>query len=104
VGIQLRARLKPREVIPVTILGSPTLDVGTIDPDSLTFGLTGLEPTLVNCDSKPRDVNRDGRRDLVCRFDGGRTGFVKGPNRALLRGRTTTGAEIEGSQAITSAR
>jgi hypothetical protein len=104
VAIQIRTRLKPREITLVTILGSPTLDVSTIDPGSLTFGLTGLEPTLMTCGSKPRDINRDGRRDLVCRFDARGAGFVKGPNQARLRGRMTTGAEIEGSQAITSTR
>lgn len=81
--------------VSVAILSSASLDAPTtIDPNSLTFGRTGDETSLVSC--RPRDVNRDGIQDLVCQFSVQEAGFRPGDTAGLLRGNTLNGSPVAG--------
>lgn len=87
--------------IPVAILSTPTFDAVTqIDPTSLTFGHSGSEPSLAGCSTGGQDVNNDGLADLLCQFSTQQTGLVPGDGIAMLKGKTTTGKAILGSEAI----
>src|SRR6266487_3650225 len=87
--------------IPVAILSSPTFNAVTqVDQTSLTFGATGDEASLAFCDASGQDVNGDGLPDLVCHFNTQATGFQTGSSTAVLKGKTLSGAPIEGSEAI----
>lgn len=81
--------LKSKGKIKVAILSTATLDAPTqVDRTSLTFGRTGDEPSLVDCKKDRKDVNKDGRRDLVCRFSTRTAGFQSGDTQATLKGKT----------------
>ena len=75
--------------------------VKDIDRDSLTFGATGDEDSLLKCRKKGKKVHLDGvkdhRKDLVCYFRPDRTNLVAGDMSATLKGRTKDGQEIAGS-------
>ncbi len=87
--------------IPVAILSSPTFNAVTqVDQTSLTFGATGDEASLAFCDASGQDVNGDGFPDLVCHFNTQAAAFQTGSSNAVLKGRTVSGAPIEGSEAI----
>ena len=73
--------------------------VQKIDAQTLTFGRTGIEASVVSCNHS-RDVNHDGVRDLVCEFDVNETGLQSGDTIAILQGRTTEGLFIRGSDTI----
>ncbi len=88
-------------VIPVAILSGPDFDAPRdVDRASLTFGRTGDEDSLGNCSPGPRDVNGDGRKDLVCRFHTYDTEFQCGDTEGLLRGETVDGMPMEGSDSV----
>ena len=55
--------------IAVALLSSGDFDALKADQRSLTFGATGDEQSLKKCAPEGRDVNGDGRLDLVCHFD-----------------------------------
>jgi hypothetical protein len=62
-----------QSVVPVAILGAAGFNpVAQVDRDSLTFGRTGLEASLLKIGRAPlchgAQVNSDGRIDLVCYF------------------------------------
>ena len=78
------------EVIPVAILSNASFDAFGLDTDTITFGRTGNEVSLVNCDTELWDVNGDGYRDLVCRFEARQTGFRIGDKEGILRAVTIT--------------
>jgi PKD repeat protein len=77
-----------------------------VDRDSLTFGHTGDENSLnrtgsnLTPDCSGRDVNHDDRRDLVCRFLIGNTGFQPGDTVGILKGLTVAGVEIQGRDSV----
>ena len=76
--------------IPVAILSSSLLDAPSqVIPLSLKFGRTGNEQSLRSCDSTGKDVNGDGRLDLVCHFDTQSAGFQVGDTRGILKGDMT---------------
>ena len=66
---------KARGVIPVAILGQADFNVKEVDVASLTFGHTGDEKTLRNCQRNYQDFNKDGFLDLLCHFENGDAGF-----------------------------
>jgi PKD repeat protein len=88
------------EVIPVAILSDASFDASGLDTDTITFGRTGNEASLVNCDKELRDVNGDGYRDLVCHFEARQTGFRIGDDEGILRGMTTDGRLMEGKDYV----
>jgi len=65
---------------------------GCIDPDSLTFGPTGDEDTLMACGSW--DINMDGYNDLQCDFVTMDADFEPSDDKAIMRGRTHAGDSI----------
>ncbi len=85
---------------PVAILSSSTFNApAQVDQNSLTFGHTGDEKSLAFC-SGAEDVNGDGLPDLVCHFTTNLAGFQPGDTVATLKGRTTTGRLLEGTDSI----
>lgn len=80
--------------ISVAILSTSTFNAFTgVDKSSLTFGRTGNEVSLAECDSRPTTR-------LMCHFYLRRTGFVVGTTQGVLRGKTVDGEPIEGSNAV----
>ncbi len=91
-----------RGTIPVAILSTADFDATTqVDRTSLTFGATGDEASLALCNAGGVDVNGDGLPDLVCHFYSLRSTFASGNTTAFLKGKTLSGDQIEGSEAIT---
>jgi DNA-binding beta-propeller fold protein YncE len=82
----------PHNLVPMTrggrirlaLLGSATVDVEQIDPNSLRFGLGAAAPQRV---AKLRDANADGVTDLVAWFDTGESRLAASDSRACLSGR-----------------
>lgn len=101
-GISAIARIDPksRREIPVALLSSRDFDVRRVDVSSLTFGRTGDELSLKECNRRRIDVNRDGRRDLVCHFENQLAGFEPSDEQGIVRGRTAEGAQFEGTGAL----
>ena len=81
--------------ITVAILSSATFDATKIDKYSMTFGSDGDERSYVDCHKHGIDVNRDGRKDLVCRFDLKKAGFDVGDLEGIVTG-TAEGSQFEG--------
>ena len=93
--------LEKKSLISVFILSTTDFDaVNQINPESLTFGRTGSEDSLNYCTSKPKDLNRDGLKDLLCYFYTAYTGFKCGGTIGILRGQTTDGVSIVGSDSV----
>jgi len=86
--------------IAVAILGMEGFDATTVDPNSLTFGATGNEKSLFRCHKKGKDINRDGRMDTVCYFKPDVANFQTGNMNGVLKGKTKSGQQIEGSAAL----
>jgi hypothetical protein len=86
--------------ITVAILSMPGFDATTVDPNSLTFGATGYEKSLFRCRKNGKDVNRDGLVDMVCYFKPDVANFQTGDLNGVLKGRTKSGQQIEGSAAL----
>lgn len=88
-------------LISVVILSTDGFDAPReVDRTSLTFGRTGDEESLAYCRRWAIDVNRDRRRDLVCYFWTGKTGFKVGDTEGFLKGQTKDGVTIEGSDSV----
>lgn len=92
-------RIDPRgrEVIPVAILSTRDFDVRDVDVSTLTFGRTGDEQSLRNCNKVLTRVNRDRRLDLVCFFRNDAAGFEVGDEQGVLKGMTKSNTQFEGS-------
>jgi hypothetical protein len=121
-----RAHIQPnaRGRIAVALLSSSEFDALEVDHKSVTFGKTGKEASALRCGSYDkrgrhgrhdwdewddddddrrgrhykdrRDVDGDGRPDLVCRFENRETGFELGDMEGIVMGRTSAGKSIEG--------
>jgi len=81
--------------IHVAILSSRTFNATKVDKYSLKFGSEGIEASYVDCYKHGIDVNRDRRKDLVCRFDVKKAGFEVGDLEGILTG-TAEGSSFEG--------
>lgn len=88
---------KSRGNIPVTILGGPDFNPLNIDTDTLTFGATGEENSLVKCNRNGVDLNKDGRIDRLCHFDNRKAGFRMTDAEGTVRGQTRDGTAFEGT-------
>ena len=90
-----------RDPIAVVIMSMADFDATAVDPNSLTFGRSGIEKSLFRCRKNGKDVNRDGRIDTVCYFKPDVAGFQPGDLNGVLRGRIkSSGQQIEGSGAL----
>ena len=59
--------LKGMKIISVSILSAADFDAPSdVDQATLSFGVTGDEASFKSCARKPKDVNGDGSKDLVC--------------------------------------
>lgn len=88
--------------IPVAILSTDTFDATTVDPGTVCFG-DAEDPSQRDCTTRKthiRDVNRDGRADLLLRFEVSQTGIDPGDTTACLTGQTLAGESIEGCDSI----
>jgi hypothetical protein len=82
----------PHNLVPITrggrirlaLLGSATVDVEQIDPNSLRFGLGAAVSQRL---ARLRDANADGVTDLVAWFDTGESRFAASDTQACLSGR-----------------
>lgn len=101
-GVRTITRIDPksRRAIPVALLSSRNINVRRIDVSSLTFGRTGEELSLKGCNKQRIDVNRDGRRDLICHFENQVAGFEASDEHGILRGKTKDGTPFEGTGAL----
>ena len=74
-----------------------------VDQATLTFGFTGDEPSFKSCARKPKDVDGDSLKDLVCTFTV-KTAFkcnlIGDYTRGILRGQTKAGIAFEGNQEV----
>lgn len=87
--------------VPVAILSSEGFNALTeVDRSSLTFGKTGNESSFISCLKGGRDVNLDGRLDLVCNFRVRLTGLIVGDAVAILKGSTVAGLPFEASDSV----
>ncbi len=85
---------------PVAILSTSTFNAtAQVNQSSLTFGRTGDEPSFAFC-SGAEDVNGDGLPDLVCHFTTTQTGFQQGDTTAVLKGKTTSGRQLMGTDTV----
>lgn len=73
--------------VSVSILGNSDFDVREIDQQTLTFGKTGDENSLIDCNKKLQDINEDGYDDLICRYYGGKTGLLVDDQYAVVKGK-----------------
>jgi hypothetical protein len=108
-AFQVRIDIKPREdpntinpkshgVIPVAIRTKDIFDATSVDLTTVFFGATGVEAAPVQ--SALEDVDGDGDIDLILHFDIQQTGVQCGQTSAFLTGKTYSGQEIVGSDAI----
>jgi hypothetical protein len=89
----------------VAIFSRPDFDARRLDPDTVT--LRGLTETWLltvreNNDCRPRDVNKDGRQDLLCYFKLPKgTPVTSGTQRLILEGATFDGSyHFRGSDTV----
>lgn len=100
VVVTRRGRCFPA-VLPVAILSTEDFSApDEVDRDSLTFGATGDEDSLIWCSRCSGDVNHDGYRDLVCYFWTRRCSFGEGDTEGILKGVRTDGTPIRGSDFV----
>jgi len=87
---------KSQGSIPVALLSNSGFDALGVDTQSLTFGHSGNEHSLVRCIKESRDVDGDGRLDLLCHFDNQMTGFEPSDAAGVVKGRMAAGGQFEG--------
>jgi hypothetical protein len=95
-----KIKLWKKDRVKVAILGSKSFNVADVDTSSLRFGAKGDEKTLRKCKRRFKDVNRDGHKDLVCKFDLENSGFTADTGKAVLSGYTKGGAVFHGSDNV----
>ena len=87
--------------VPVAVLSTESFLAATeIDQNSITFGKTGDEASLSRCNGNGEDVNADGILDLLCHFTTALTGLGVGDTQGILKGKTWSGMNIQGSDLV----
>lgn len=89
---------KSKGTIPVAILSAPDFTPADIDQATLTFGKTGNEASFRRCVPAERDLNADGKPDLVCHFDNEATNFSRGDSMGVLKGKTKSGQAFKATE------
>ena len=82
----------------MAILSANDFDATTVDPNTVRFGAAGTEAAAVHV--ARRDVDGDGDRDLVLRFQIQDTGIKCGDTSAFITGQTSNAVSILGSSPI----
>lgn len=72
--------------VPVAILASDNFDPNQVNRESIIFGKTGTENSLIMCLSKLVDVNRDKKKDLMCYFSADKLGIDVGDTELIMNG------------------
>ena len=86
------------KLVNVALFSGNGFDATTVDPNSIRFGVTGNEATPIHV--ARRDINADGFRDVVLRFQIQDLGIQCGSTSATLTGQVTGGPAIIGSTPI----
>jgi hypothetical protein len=73
-------------------------DATTVDPNTVRFGATGTEAAPIHLGR--RDVNGDGQRDIVVRFEIQDIGIKCGNTSAILTGQISSGLAFISSNSI----
>jgi hypothetical protein len=89
---------KSQGMLPVGILTTDSFDATTVAIATIRLGPTGKEAAPVRVNRA--DVDRDGDTDLQLFFAVQELGVTCSDKALILRGRTTGGQEIEGSEPI----
>lgn len=89
-----RINPKARGILPVAILSQEGFDPTNLVQNSLRFGATGEEDSLVRCRELHRDLNRDGVADLLCFFSMKKAGFDWHSESGILTGSLEDGTGI----------
>ena len=76
-------------------------DATSVDPSTVRFGATGIEATPIHV--QQRDVDGDGRRDMVVQFKIQETGIECGDTSASLTGQTSNGVSVIGAGPVITA-
>ena len=105
VSVDVRPRRDANKINPnstkninVAIFSVNGFDATTVDPNTVRFGATGTEAAPVHVGR--RDVDGDGNRDMVVRFEIQDTGIKCGDTSATLTGQISGGLPIIGSSPI----
>ena len=85
-------------VIPVAILTTADFDATTVDASTVAFGPSGAGEA--HGKGHVEDVDHDGDLDMVLHFGTQDTGIACGDTKASLKGETTGGVDIEGSDSV----
>lgn len=94
---------KSKGVIRIALLShaakdsSPEFKALEVKLESITFGSTGDEKSLLRCDKHGVDVDRNGLPDLVCHFDNEAAKFEGHELMGKMKGETGDGRRFEGS-------
>lgn len=97
------ALINPRShsLSPIAILSDRQFDATTdADTQSLTFGPTGTEQSIVSCDKDGRDINNDGLPDLICHFNPRLTQFLPWESLGIVIGKTMKGSPFVGTERV----
>lgn len=105
VSVDVRPRSDANKINPgsskkinVAIFSGNGFDATTVDPNTVRFGATGTEATPIHFSR--RDIDRDGQRDLVVRFEILDTGIKCGHSSVTLTGEIVGGGSFIGSSPI----
>jgi hypothetical protein len=99
VSVDVRPRSDANKINPdsskkinVAIFSANGFDATMVDPNTVRFGATGTEATPIHFSR--RDIDRDGQRDLVVRFQILDTGIKCGDSSVTLTGEIVGGRVI----------
>ena len=93
--------LRARGTVQVATLSSPTFDASTVNPDTVTLAGAGVTTTGRGTPLTTfRDVNRDGRLDLLLHFRTQDLELTPTSTEAVLKGRTFSGQLIRGVDSV----
>ncbi len=99
-------RLKTAKTVEVAILSTALFDARSVDAGTIRFGRAGTEDSIARQKKTGapqvslRDVNGDGRLDLVANYDVKIAGFRVGDTKGILTGRLANGQTFADDDAI----
>ncbi len=90
--------------LPFAVLSTATVSaLSDVDAATLRFGVTGTESSVISCTGRTKDVDGDGRADLVCAADPGLTGITCATTTATVSGYLRDGTPFVSQDDITVA-